>query len=211
VSMTDDNRTVTRPPLPATNLQRVPVTSMTALQERAEHLMVRALPQARYQLMRVGPAGLTGIGALLAAAVAALVLLLPAHQSVLALRNELIKAGHAAPAVRPELSPQQFAASLPTREQVPALLGVVLAQATDAGVVLEQGRYSFTPATSNRLARYTFEFPVKANYGNIRAFIDKSLAALPALGLDKLHVERKSVGDMVVSADVGFVIYLRGV
>lgn len=211
MSMTDDNRTVTRPPLPATNLQRVPVTSMTALQERAEHLMVRALPQARYQLMRVGPAGLTGIGALLAAAVAALVLLLPAHQSVLALRNELIKAGHAAPAVRPELSPQQFAASLPTREQVPALLGVVLAQATDAGVVLEQGRYSFTPATSNRLARYTFEFPVKANYGNIRAFIDKSLAALPALGLDKLHVERKSVGDMVVSADVGFVIYLRGV
>jgi hypothetical protein len=212
VSMTDDNRTVTRPPLPATNLQRVPVTSMTALQERAEHLMVRALPQARYQLMRVGPAGLTGIGALLAAAVAALVLLLPAHQSVLALRNELIKAGHAAPAsVRPELSPQQFAASLPTREQVPALLGVVLAQATDAGVVLEQGRYSFTPATANRLARYTFEFPVKANYSNIRTFIDKSLAALPALGLDKLHVERKNVGDMVVSADVGFVIYLRGV
>ena len=211
MSMTDDNRTVTRPPLPATNLQRVPVTSMTALQERAEHLMVRALPQARYQLMRVGPAGLTGIGALLAAAVAALVLLLPAHQSVLALRNELIKAGHAAPAVRPELSPQQFAASLPTREQVPALLGVVLAQATAAGVVLEQGRYSFTPATSNRLARYTFEFPVKANYGNIRTFIDKSLAALPALGLDKLHVERKNVGDMVVSADVGFVIYLRGV
>ena len=211
MSMTDDNRTVTRPPLPATNLQRVPVTSMTSLQQRAEHLMVRALPQARYQLMRVGPAGLTGIGALLAAAVAALVLLLPAHQSVLALRNELIKAGHAAPAVRPELSPQQFAASLPTRGQVPALLGVVLAQATDAGVVLEQGRYSFTPATSNRLARYTFEFPVKANYGNIRTFIDKSLAALPALGLDKLHVERKNVGDMVVSADVGFVIYLRGV
>ncbi len=211
MSMIDDNRTVTRPPLPATNVQRVPATSMTALQERAEHLMVRALPQARYQLMRVGPAGLTGIGALLAAAVAALVLLLPAHQSVLALRNELIKAGHAAPALRPELSPQQFAASLPTREQVPALLGVVLAQATDAGVVLEQGRYSFTPATSNRLARYTFEFPVKANYGNIRTFIDKSLAALPALGLDKLHVERKAVGDMVVSADVGFVIYLRGV
>ena len=188
-----------------------PAQRPMALQLRAERMLTHAIPRVRYQLMRVGPAGLTGIGALLAAAVAALVLLLPAHQSVLALRNELIKAGHAAPAVRPELSPQQFAASLPTREQVPALLGVVLAQATDAGVVLEQGRYSFTPATSNRLARYTFEFPVKANYGNIRTFIDKSLAALPALGLDKLHVERKNVGDMVVSADVGFVIYLRGV
>src|SRR5271168_4646719 len=110
MSLPEDNRSVTRTPLPATNLQTlVPAQSMTALQQRAERLMVRALPQARYQLMRVGPAGLTGIGALVAAAVAALVLLLPAHQSVLALRNELIKAGHAAPAsVRPELSPQQF-------------------------------------------------------------------------------------------------------
>jgi hypothetical protein len=211
VNLADDNRSVTRSPLPATKVQTRPATSMTALQQRTEHLMLRALPQARYQLMRVGPAGLTGIGALVAAAVAALVLLLPAHQSVLALRDELIKAGHAAPAsVKPELSPRQFAASLPTREQIPALLGVVLVQAADAGVVLEQGRYTFSPATSNRLARYTFEFPVKASYSNIRTFIDKSLVALPALGLDKLHVERKNVGDMVVNAEVGFVIYLRG-
>ena len=111
---------------------------------------------------------------------------------------------------KPEQSPQQFAASLPTRQQIPALLGVVLVQATDAGIVLEQGRYTFSPATSNRLARYTFEFPVKGDYGKIRSFINKSLAAIPALGLDKLHVERKNVGDTAVIADVGFVIYLRG-
>jgi hypothetical protein len=165
----------------------------------------------KYQLMRVGPAGLTGIGVLLAAAVAAIVLLLPAHQSVLALRDALTKAGHTMPAtVKPAQSPQQFTASLPTREQIPGILGVVLAQATDSGIELQQGRYTFSPATGNRLARYTFEFPVKADYGNVRAFINKSLAAVPALGLDKLHVERKNVGDILVSADVGFVIYLRG-
>jgi len=212
MNLPEDSRTVTRPPLPATPPPApLPATSMMALQQRAERIMVRALPQARYQLMRVGPAGLTGIGVLLAAAVAAIALLLPAHQSVLTLRDELTKAGHAAPAAgRPERSPQQFAASLPTREQIPAILGVVLVQATDAGIDLPQGRYTFSPPTSNRLARYTFEFPVKANYGNIRTFIDKSLAALPALGLDKLHVERKNVGDTVVNAEVGFVIYLRG-
>jgi hypothetical protein len=188
-----------------------PATSGMALQKRAERMLVRALPQARYQLMRVGPAGLTGLAVLLAAAITAVALLLPAHQSVLALRNELTKAGHVMPsAARPDQTPQQFAATLPTREQIPALLGVVLAQATDAGIVLEQGRYTFSPATSNRLARYTFEFPVKADYGNIRSFINKSLTAIPALGLDKLHVERKNVGDTLVSADVGFVIYLRG-
>jgi hypothetical protein len=188
-----------------------PATSGMALQKRAERMLVRALPQARYQLMRVGPAGLTGLAVLLAAAITAVALLLPAHQSVLALRNELTKAGHVMPsAARPDQTPQQFAATLPTREQIPALLGLVLAQATDAGIVLEQGRYTFSPATSNRLARYTFEFPVKADYGNIRSFINKSLTAIPALGLDKLHVERKNVGDTLVSADVGFVIYLRG-
>jgi hypothetical protein len=207
MNLPEDTRSMVQPSLPAA-AARAP---HTALQLRAERMLVRALPQLRYQLMRAGPAGLTGAAVLLAATVAAVALLLPAHRSVLQLRAELTEAGHAAPTPsQPAQSPQQFAAALPTREQIPALLGVVLVQATDSGVVLEQGRYTFTPATATRLARYTFEFPVKADYGNIRTYIDKSLAALPALGLEKLHVERKNVGDTVVSADVGFVIYLRG-
>jgi hypothetical protein len=207
VSLSEDTGKMIRTPLPAASAS----APRMALQLRTERMLLRALPHVRYQLMRVGPAGLTGISVLVAAAVAAIVLLLPAQQSVLALRAELTKAGHPLPAaVQPERSPQQFAAALPTRAQIPALMGVVLVQATDAGIVLEQGKYTFSPATSSRLARYSFEFPVKADYANIRNFIDKSLAAIPALGLDKLHVERKNVGDTLVSADVGFVIYLRG-
>ena len=205
MNLSEDSRNVVRQALPP------PVPRPAhALQLRAERMLTRAVPQLKYQLMRVGPAGLTGAGVLLAAGIAALALLLPAHQSVVALKNELTKAGHAVPAAKPEQTPQQFAATLPSREQVPALLGAVLVQAEAAGVVLEQGRYTYSPPTANRLARYTFEFPVKADYGNIRTFINKSLAAIPALGLDKLHVERKNVGDTLVSADVGFVIYLRG-
>ena len=208
MNLSEDTGKVMLKPMPAASA-RAP---RTALQLQTERMLLRALPQARYQLMRAGPAGLTGIAVLAAAAVAAIVLLLPAHQSVLALRAELTKAaGHAPPAaVQPERSPQQFAAALPTRAQIPALMGVVLVQATDAGIALEQGKYTFSPATSSRLARYSFEFPIKANYGNIRNFINKSLAAIPALGLDKLHVERKNVGDTLVNADVGFVIYMRG-
>jgi hypothetical protein len=207
MNLTEGTGKVIRTPMPAVSAS-VP---RTALRLQTERMLLRALPQARYQLMRAGPAGLTGIAVLVAAAVAAIVLLLPAQQSVLALRAELTKTGHALPAaVQPERSPREFAAALPTRAQIPALMGVVLVQATDAGIVLEQGKYTFSPATSSRLARYSFEFPIKADYGNIRNFIDKSLAAIPALGLDKLHVERKNVGDTLVSADVGFVIYLRG-
>jgi hypothetical protein len=181
------------------------------LRQRAERMLVRTLPQVRYQLMRVGPAGLLGLAVLAAAGVLAIALLLPAHQSVLALRTELTRAGHPIPgAAQPERTSRQFTADLPTREQIPAILGLVLVQATASGIVLEQGRYTFSPAASNHLARYTFEFPVKADYGNVRTFINKSLTAIPALGLNKLHLERKNVGDTLVSAEVGFVIYLRG-
>lgn len=207
MNLPEDTRTAIPQSLPAAS----PAASSTALQRRAERMLVRALPQFRYQLMRVGPAGLTGLAVLLAAGVAAIALLLPAHQSVLALRSELTKAGHDIPAsAQTAQSPQQFAAALPTRGQIPALLGVVLVQASESGIVLEQGKYTFSPAASNRLARYTFEFPIKADYGHIRRFINKSLTAIPALGLDKLHLERKNVGDTLVSAEVGFVIYLRG-
>jgi hypothetical protein len=197
-------------------LQPMPVVAASAprpmaLQQRAERMLTRAVPQIRYQLMRVGPAGLTGAAALVMAAAVALAVLLPAQQSIFALRTELTKAAHATPGAAPiDASPKQFAATLPTREQIPALLALVLAQATDSGIVLEQGRYTYSPATANRLARYTFEFPVKADYGNVRTFINGTLGAIPALGLDKLHVERKNVGDTLVSAEVGFVIYLRG-
>jgi hypothetical protein len=206
VNLHEDTRTVIPKPLPAAS-----IAPRNALQQRAERMLVRAVPQIRYQLARVGPAGLTGIGALAAACVAAIALLLPAHRSVVTLRGELMNAGHGVPtAAQPERSPQQFAAALPSREEIPALLGVVLVQAAESGIVLEQGKYTFSPAAANRLARYTFEFPVKADYGNIRIFVNKVLAAIPALGLDKLHLERKNVGDTLVSAEVGFVIYLRG-
>ncbi|GAC1328712.1 MAG: hypothetical protein NVSMB15_00390 [Steroidobacteraceae bacterium] len=199
-------RSVVVQPAPAVSLR-----TQSTLQQSAEKMLVRALPQIRYRLMRTGPAGLAGAAVLIAAGVAAFALLLPAHQSVVALRTELTQAAHTTPAAaQPDQGTQQFAAALPTRAQVPALLGVVLVQATDSGIVLEQGKYTFTPAAPHRLARYTFEFPVKGNYGNIRNFINKSLAAIPALGVDRLHLERKNVGDTLVSADVGFVIYLRG-
>jgi hypothetical protein len=222
MSAADETRSVTRQPPPAAAgpanavtpalAVRPPAASGTLqVQRRAARMLARTVPQVRYQLARVGPAGMTGLGVLAAAAIAAVVLLMPAQQSLLALRDELSKSGGAIPeAARPDQTPGQFAASLPTRAEIPALLGVLLVQATDAGIALDQGKYVYSPAGANHLAHYTFEFPVKGDYGSIRSFIDKSLVAIPALGLDKLHVERKNVGDITVNADVGFVIYLRG-
>ncbi len=180
-------------------------------QQRAQHVLVRTLPQIRYQLTRIGGVGMAGLIALVVATTVAFVNLMPAQHSVFVLRTEIVKLAHVAslPVTLPQ-GPREFAAALPSRTQIPAVLGVVLVQATAAGIALDQGRYTYSPATSVRLARYTFEFPIKAEYSSVRKFIDRTLEAAPALGLDKLHVERKNVGDTVVSADVGFVVYMKG-
>jgi hypothetical protein len=191
-------------PLPA---PRVPMT----LQSRADRIMVRAIPELRYRVARMGMTGVAGTLSLLAAAVLAIVVWLPAHHAIRSLAEQLSQVSQLRPVPATQtLTPHQFAGTLPTRGQIPALLGTVLVQANDAGVVLEQGKYTYTPAAGNRLARYAFEFPIKADYASIRSFINKSLAAVPALGLDKLRIERKNVGDPTVNAEVGFVIYMRG-
>jgi hypothetical protein len=181
------------------------------LQARLDRTLVRAMPMVRYQFSRLGLAATVGIAALVIAIVAAGALLLPAQRSVMALNDQLANVAHLMPApAQLDQTPQRFASTLPSRAQIPALLGTVMAQAAASGVTLDKGTYVYSPASGNRLARYIFEFPLKADYTNVRTFIDKSLTAVPALGLDKLHVERKNVADLQVQADVSFVIYLRG-
>jgi len=49
------------------------------------------------------------------------------------------------------------------------------------------------------------------DYSNIPRLHQQIVAAIPALGLDQAACRNvRTVGDTVVSADVGFVIYLRG-
>jgi hypothetical protein len=180
-----------------------------SLQLRVDRLMVRAVPELRYRLTRLGIPGVVGLLSFGAAIILA-ALLIPAHRSIESLTQQLAQVQSSPVPAAQASSPHQFAGTLPSRRQVPALLGTVLAQANEAGLVLEQGKYVFTPAAGNNLAHYSFEFPVKADYATIRSFINKTLTAIPALGLDKLHVERKNVGDTAVSAEVGFVLYLKG-
>jgi len=99
--------------------------------------------------------------------------------------------------------------SLPTRNQIPAVIGLIYAQAKEAGVPLDTGHYVFSPPKASTLARYDVDFPVKASYPDIRKFINHTLTAVPAAALAKLHVERKTVGDPIVNADIGFVVFVR--
>ena len=108
-----------------------------------------------------------------------------------------------------DVSVGKVVAELPTRQQMPAVVGLVLEQARAANVQLDNGHYSYSAPKGGTIGRYELEFPVKADYPSVRNFINRTLSAVPAAGLDKLHIERKVVGDATVSADIRFVVFVR--
>lgn len=122
--------------------------------------------------------------------------------------EQAVRAGEGAPASdasRAERLLQQF----PTRDELPGILAAVIGQAESAGLELQSGEYDFTPARSGAIARYRLSFPVQGSYPQLRRFIEGTLAAVPALALEGLRLERASVADEVVEADLRFSVVVR--
>jgi hypothetical protein len=172
--------------------------------------LARAVPVAAYHIVRLGPAGLTGLAAILAAVFFGAATLLAVNDQNTALRREIARAQHHPSAEVPQEDPLgKVISTLPTREQIPAVIRQVLQQAGLAGVALDSGHYAYSAPKTGVVGRYEMEFPVKAEYPNIRDFIDRTLSAVPSAGLDRLRLERKVVADAVVKADVRFVVFVR--
>lgn len=178
--------------------------------ERARAAAGQVVPRLQYHLAQLGPAGQAGLAALAAALAVAIGALVPAYQNLNSLSADIARALHSPAGGNLAQAAPRLVATLPTRAQIPAVLGKMFAQAASAGVPLDAGRYTFTPAKSGAVARYDIEFPVKAaGYPQIRTFINGTLTAVPAASLDKLHIERKAIGDQAVSADIGFVVWVK--
>jgi len=180
-------------------------TALTRVQAAAGQV----IPQLQYRVARLGVAGQAGLAALTAAVAIAVGALLPAWHAMQGLSTNLAQT-HAPSGYSIEQAVPHLMASLPTRAQIPAVVGEVYAQAKAAGVPLDTGRYVFSPAKSGSVASYDLEFPVKgAAYPALRSFINQTLAAVPAASLAKLQIERKAVGDQSVNADIGFIVFVR--
>jgi hypothetical protein len=180
------------------------------LAPRLRSAINRWVPQAQYQLMRLGTVGIAGVGTSAAAAVIAAIALLSLRTANESLTTQILRAQHRpAAVVTPEQGLIRAVAQLPTRSQMPQVLGEVLQQARAAGVELARGQYTYVAPAAGGFGRYELDFPLKAQYPRVRDFIDRTLAHIPAAGLDKLSIERKVVGDTQVNAEVRFVIFIR--
>ena len=169
----------------------------------------QVLPRLQYQITRLGPTGQAGLAALMAALVFAISTLLPAHHALDSLSADIARAQHPSAAHGPDQAVPRLVESLPTRSQIPGVIGLMYTQAKASNVALDTGHYVYSAPKAGSLGRYDMEFPVKAGYPDLRNFINKTLTAVPSAALSKLHVERKAVGDAQVSANVGFVVFVR--
>jgi len=210
----------TTPQLPAAPAAAVAVAAVLEIAPIAP--AARAAPLARvqgaarqlvahvqYRVARLGITGHAGLAALTAAAVLVVSVLVPSQHALQTLSADLARARHTSAVPTAEQAAPQLVSSLPTRAEMPKVIGQVFAQAKAVGVPLDTGRYLYTPAKGGEIAHYELEFPVKASYPDIRSFVDHTLAAVPAAALGKLRIERKAVGDAVVTADIEFLVFLR--
>ena len=196
--------------VPRSTVRATPIQSRTNALSVTSRSVIRAAATAGYHLVRLGPAGLAGIGAAVAAATLALVALVDVQHNSADLAARIAAAARQNPTVaRPETVLENLVASLPARDQMPAVVGQVLKQASLAGVTLTDGHYTYSPPTGTQVARYVLELPVKAQYPGIRDFINRTLTEIPAAALDKLSIQRKVVGDPAVTANVQFVVFVR--
>jgi hypothetical protein len=84
-------------------------------------------------------------------------------------------------------------------------LAKLYAIGTATGVTLQSGNYR-TQAAAGRLERYELQLPVSGGYAQIRDFLNRALAEIPALSLDQMTLRRDGRND-AVQADLRLTLH----
>jgi len=183
----------------------------SAARDRVAKAVGLGLARAAWSVRRTGRLGLAGIAMLGASLVFFVSTYLQLSNDARTLRTQVESLGtqRSLPrkvAVSPEV---QLLRSLPARGAMPALLGTLLRQADAAHLTIDSGKYEETAMKVGGLVRYRVTFPLSGPYPQIRQFIDALLTAMPAVAVSELSVQRKTIGDGAVEAQVGLTVFTR--
>jgi Tfp pilus assembly protein PilO len=186
-------------------------TSLAPVKHFAARRSGEWLPRLSWHASRTGRPGLIGMALLVATAVFAFSTQVQVTNEVATLRNDLAVARvRAANQPRtPESDAARALAHLPARADMPALLALLIKQADEAQLSLDTGKYEMTSSKSGDITRYKITLPVAGGYPQIRRFIDATLTALPAASISDLRIQRKTVGDPMVEAQIRLTFYTR--
>ncbi len=169
------------------------------------------LPHAAWTISRTGRPGLVGIALLLAAALFLFSTHLKVAAEVAALRADLAAAQRqvGTAAADKVVVPATAMRALPARTDMPEMLRQLFNKATQARLAVDTAKYEIKETRSSGMVRYQIAFPVTGPYPHIRAFIDATLATMPAVALSDLVLERKSIADGNVEAQIRMTVYTR--
>lgn len=171
----------------------------------------------RESVLRMGLPGL--VGALLAgaAAVWAVLVLMPATEARERAEQQVLRAQAQAVAVeRGEFQPeppaarrvQDFHAALSAQPAATAAIDRLYAAADAEGISLARGEYALVVEQGGDMARYQVQLPLRARYAQLRRFLDAALASVPGLALEDLDLQRAAVSDSELDARVRLTLYL---
>jgi hypothetical protein len=205
------SKEMTRTGLDAAVIAPAPAARSSSLVVMTRAAVERFGPTLRYQVNRIGVAGLSGAACLLFAVVFSLSMTLPGHQSLMAIASLPLPptVPVATTADQYQRAGNELIQSLPARDQVPSIIEGLYTSATKAGFTLDKGEYELVAGPSARIAHYRAKFPLTATYPQVRQFVDDALKTYPSLGIDALHVTRRSIAEETVSVDLQLSLFTR--
>jgi Tfp pilus assembly protein PilO len=98
-------------------------------------------------------------------------------------------------------------AHLETREPTTELLARLYAAGAATGVELRSAEYRLQPG-GGRIERYEVTLPATGSYAQIRAFLGKALADIPALSLDQVKFHKQRANDAQVQAEMRLTFHI---
>jgi len=169
----------------------------------------------RYVLMRGGPVGWIGLGALALAIGLMLYSRLAlesansrASDEVAQLRAELARTlGRGALVRTPVDALGAVAAQLPPADRFPAFIGQVQDRAQRDGVRIERSEYRVQSALDKRALRLQMMMPAHGTYPQLRAWLQSLLQSFPNSALDELSMRRETEGSAQLEANVSLSFY----
>ena len=163
-------------------------------------------------LRRLGPAGVLGLGVLLACAGFYSDAVAPLEQQVRAERVALERLRTRTP-YQPasngrEEELQRFYSLFPSAAQLGGEVERLHALARKSGLELAQGEYRLERRAEGLWA-YRITLPVRGSYSQFRTFLSAVLAGVPVASIDALRFERKKAADAQIEAQVRLTIHAR--
>lgn len=162
--------------------------------------MMRRVLDLRHQLGALGTAALVMLAA---AGVFFLMVLQPMQAERARLEGALSKSGSKGGGAT---NLNAFYGFLESKDDTTDALAKLYAIGTATGVQLQSGSYRSQQA-AGRLERYELALPVAGSYAQIRDFLNRALAEIPALSLDQMTLRRDGRNEATLQAELRLTLH----